>query len=179
MRKIIKRLTFLSIIFLIFTLVACNKTGNENLDKKENTEVSQVKNNKDLGETVDKNGQCQQGKVENSTQSGELKPSENEEVFDPENNKIYYADLKDCKEEGVRYKTTPDGNTLEEFQVLIVKLIKDGPLEFKGNLLNYEIKVDGKTYVGDLKLKNTVEKDDKDNNRGVGAYYTGTLKLDA
>lgn len=179
MRKIIKRLTFLSIIFLTFTLIACNKTGNENLDKKENTEVSQVKNNKDLGKAVDKNGQCQQGKVENSTQSGELKPSENEEVFDPENNKIYYADLKDCKEEGVRYKTTPDGNTLEEFQVLIVKLIKDGPVEFKGNLLNYEIKVDGKTYVGDLKLKNTVEKDDKDNNRGVGAYYTGTLKLDA
>lgn len=178
MIKIIKRVTFLSIIFLTFTLIACNKTGNENLDKKENTEVSQVKNNKDLGKAVDKNGQCQQGKVENSKQSGELKPSENEEVFDPENNKIYYADLKDCKEEGVRYKTTPDGNSLEEFQVLIVKLIKDGPVEFKGNLLNYEIKVDGKTYVGDLKLKNTVEKDDKDNNRGVGAYYTGTLKLD-
>ena len=178
MIKIIKRVTFLSIIFLTFTLIACNKTGNENLDKKENTEVSQVKNNKELGENVDKNEKYQQEKVENSTQSGELNPSE-EEVFDPENNKIYYADLKDCKEEGVRYKTTPDGNTLEEFQVLIVKLIKDGPVEFKGNLLNYEIKVDGKTYVGDLKLKNTVEKDDKDNNRGVGAYYTGTLKLDS
>lgn len=176
MIKIIKRVTFLSIIFLTFTLIACNKTGNENLDKKENTEVSQVKNNKELGENVDKNEKYQQEKVENSTQSGELNPSE-EEVFDPENNKIYYADLKSYKEEGVRYKITPDGNTLEEFQVLIVKLIKDGPIEFKGNLLNYEIKVDGKTYVGDLKLKNTVEKDDKDNNRGVGAYYTGTLKL--
>lgn len=176
MIKIIKRVTFLSIIFLTFTLIACNKTGNENIDKKENTEVSQVKNNKELGENVDKNEKYQQEKVENSTQSGELNPSE-EEVFDPENNKIYYADLKSYKEEGVRYKITPDGNTLEEFQVLIVKLIKDGPVEFKGNLLNYEIKVDGKTYVGDLKLKNTVEKDDKDNNRGVGAYYTGTLKL--
>lgn len=176
MIKIIKRVTFLSIIFLTFTLIACNKTGNENLDKKENTEVDQVKNNKELGKNVDKNEKYQQEKVENSAQSGELNPSE-EEVFDPENNKIYYADLKSYKEEGVRYKITPDGNTLEEFQVLIVKLIKDGPVEFKGNLLNYEIKVDGKTYVGDLKLKNTVEKDDKDNNRGVGAYYTGTLKL--
>lgn len=178
MRKIIKGLTLLSIIFLIFILIACNKTGNENIDKKENTEVSQVKNNKELGENVDKNEKYLQGKDENSTQSGELNPSEEEEVFEPENNKIYYADLKSYKEEGVRYKITPDGNTLEEFQVLIVKLIKDGPVEFKGNLLNYEIKVDGKTYVGDLKLKNTVEKDDKDNNRGVGAYYTGTLKLD-
>lgn len=177
MRKIIKGLTLLSIIFLTFILIACNKTGNESIDKKENTEVSQVKNNKELGGNVDKNEKYLQGKDENSTQSGELNPSEEEEVFEPENNKIYYADLKSYKEEGVRYKITPDGNTLEEFQVLIVKLIKDGPVEFKGNLLNYEIKVDGKTYVGDLKLKNTVEKDDKDNNRGVGAYYTGTLKL--
>lgn len=52
MRKIIKRLTLLSIIFLTFILIACNKTGNESIDKKENTEVSQVKNNKELGEML-------------------------------------------------------------------------------------------------------------------------------